>query len=148
MAFFNGQPGVGGALTQPQVPVGQAQPEKIGLWQRFRDKLASDPNLRMALMTTGNQMLKTPQPGQSGFDIFSDAAQAGIGTLDTLRQRDRRQGLEDKDRAFRQDATTQQLGMQEQQVAQGGERLDIARGQLAEGVRQFQAKLQAGNFRS
>jgi len=81
---------IGPALTAPQapapgVPSPQAQP---GLWRKFQQKLVTDPNFRMALLTTGLNLLKTPPFGQSGFDQFANASLAGVGTLDQLRQRD------------------------------------------------------------
>ena len=44
---------IGGALTQPTAPVrgASAPEEQLGLWQKFRQKLATDPNFRMALLT-------------------------------------------------------------------------------------------------
>ncbi len=132
--FSNGlgaAPNVGQALTMPQIPTGQADPSKIGLWQKFREKMANDPNFRMAIMTAGANMLKTPEFGQSGFDTFANAAMAGMGTLDTLRQRTKAETAEAQDRENTAEFRREQLG-------QGDERIALARG--AENQRRVEAQ--------
>lgn len=140
--------GIGQQLTQPQAPVGQADPSQISRWQQFRQKLANDPNLRMALLQTGANLMRSPKLGESGFDVFADAATTGMGTLDQLRQRDKTEGLDERDRTFRENSTTRQIeqgderiGLAETGVEQRAEGLQLQRGQLAESVRQFEARL-------
>lgn len=148
---------MGPDLTQPQAPIAAApaDPSQIGLWQKFKERVQNDPNLRMALLTAGSNMLRTPEFGQSGFDVFANAAGTGIQTLDQLRQRDFRQGERQGDREFEQGATTRRLEQGDRQLGQGEERIDIARtgveqrgealqinrAQLAENVRQFEKTL-------
>ena len=141
-------PDVGGALTQPQAPArsAAAPQEQLGLWHNFQQKLATDPNFRMALLTTGLNMMRTPEPGESGYDVFADASLQGIGTLDQLRQRDigtERQG--------RIDALTErgvEAGERRGDIAQQGleERSAQAAAALAESRRQFDARMAAGDF--
>lgn len=81
----------GAALTAPQNPIrtAPAPQQQLSRWQNFRKKLDDDPNFRMALMTAGLNMLRTPQIGQTGFDTFAEGALSGINTLGQLRQRDK-----------------------------------------------------------
>jgi hypothetical protein len=139
---------IGQLMTQPQAPAraAPAPQEQLGLWQKFQQKLQTDPNFKMALMTAGLNMLKSPGPGQSGFDTFAEGALSGVGTLDQLRQRDRTEGRQD-----------QKLDLAERGVATSEERTGIARttagdtkkaraDSLAETRRQFNERLKAGDF--
>ena len=121
--------GIGRALTGPQIPVQSApvDPSQISKWQAFRQKLASDPNLRMALLTAGVNMMRTPEMGQTGFDVFADAAGTGIGTLDQLRQRDKSERNEASDRQFTRESTGRQLDQGDRRIEQGDEQNEIAR---------------------
>lgn len=123
---FGGGP-TGQALTSPQVPaagVAPTDPSQVGLWQKFQRRMQDDPNLRMAMLTTGLNLLRSPQAGQNNFDVFANATTTGVGTLDQLRQRDisnerldRKEGLDER----RTVAT-------ESNAAAVTERTDIARG--------------------
>lgn len=166
MAFnFPGIPqapsGVGQALTQPQVPaagIAPTDPKQLNLWQRFQERLKQDPNLQMALLTTGLNLLRTPQPGQSGFDVFADAATTGVGTLDQLRQRDKsaaRQVTQDQLAERRVGAAEQGVAISgqnaetnRQRVLQSNEQfktqMELARDKLAEDKRQFNERDKAG----
>jgi hypothetical protein len=115
--------------------------------------MRDDPNFRMALMTTGLNLLRTPERGQSSFDVFADATTTGVGTLDQLRTRDRAEGRED-----------QKIGLAERRTATTEERTDIARtgveqrgaafeasnemakARLEEAQRQFDERMKAGDF--
>ncbi len=117
---------IGQALMGPTVPM-QGTPvptEQVSRWQAFRNKLQNDPNLRMALMTAGLNMMRTPQRGETGFDTFSQGALTGLNTLDQLRQRDQRQLLEAEDRDEERRSTRVREG-------QADERIDVARSQVA-----------------
>lgn len=157
---------VGSVLTQPQAPArGAPVPqEQLNKWQQFRQRLQQDPNLRMALLTTGLNMLRTPPIGQTGFDTFADAAVTGVETFDALNQRTRTQGLEDRDREFRESTTTRGIEQADERIdiartgveqrdeafTQRGEQFDARmehfRNQLAEDQRQFDDRLEAGGF--
>jgi len=107
----------------------------------------------MALLTTGLSLFQTPEFGKSGFDVFSESALRGVGTLDQLRQRD-------IDRTFKEG----EEGRSERRTTAIEERTDIARtatesrsteaaaratsaaATLAENKRQFDARLKAGDF--
>jgi len=140
---FNRIGGLGGALTQPTIPsrAAAAPQEQLGLWQNFRQKLTEDPNLRMALLTAGLNMLKTPGRGQTGFDTFAEGALTGVGTLDQLRQREKAEGLA----AAETEETRRHRGVLEEQ---GEQRLDIAQTQadtsaarVQQSTEQFQENL-------
>ncbi len=131
MATFRGAgqlPGssLGQSLTSPQAPqagltAADINPQDLNLWQKFMQKLRSDPNLRMALLQTGIGMQRTPDFGKNQFDVFADSAQGGIQTLDALRQRDTatEAGLRGESREERQiDIQEQSLGVREQQLEQ------------------------------
>lgn len=89
---------IGNTLTQPIVPTPSVptDPSQVSLWQNFQNRLKQDPNLRMALLTTGLNMMKSQQPGQTGFDTFTNAALTGIGTYDQLKQRDNAARIEEE----------------------------------------------------
>ncbi len=151
---------VGQALAGPVVPTRGAAPvdqNQVNLWQRFQQKLTEDPNLRMALLNTGLNLLRSPSPGQSGFDVFADAASTGVSTLDQLRQRDQQQELLqrreqreetrveqgqqriDNDQAFRTETSARNESQFEQRMTQ-------AQNELAERKRQFDTRNAAGDF--
>lgn len=118
--------GVGGALTNPQMPSrGASAPQaQMNLWQKFQQKLTNDPNFRMALMTTGLNMMRTPKLGESGYDVFADASLQGMGTLDQLRRRDvatERQEKLDELTGQRTAATVQTAETGAARVEQAGE---------------------------
>ena len=155
-------PLVGSALTQPQVPVPGTPPmsaEQPGLWGRFQERLKQDPNLRLALLTTGLNLLKSPQPGQGGFDVFSNAALTGVGTLDQLRQREamqaaqgreeeranRRLDIIDESAETRKDQGERRLTQSDEQFS---ENLKVAQDKLAEDKRQFNERMSVGGFNS
>lgn len=124
-------PTIGGALTpapavQPMPPIaampaGQPPPAAMGppqnpaveqnkgLWRGFFDRLKTDPNFRTAVMQTGAGLMRTPQMGQSGFDVAGQALMNGATTLDILRQRDRMQTIEEQER-------TRKAGLEERGV--------------------------------
>ena len=114
---FGGGGQTGQALTSPQVPaagVAPTDPSQVGLWQKFQQRMKDDPNLRMAMLTTGLNLLRSPQAGQNNFDVFADATTTGVGTLDQLRQRDlsnerldRKEGLDER-RTTAVESNTQQ----------------------------------------
>lgn len=152
-------PLIGSALTQPVLPSqgAQANPEQVGLWGKFQNRLQQDPNLRMALLTTGLNLLRTPQPGQTGFDVFSDAALTGVNTLDQLRQRQRSQTIEEDERARTADIEAREISDREARTGainrrttasanQFMERMRLAREQFSEEKRQFDERLKAGDF--
>lgn len=70
-----------------------------GLWRGFLDKMRTDPNFKQAVQVTAMGMMRSPQMGQNGFDVASQALTTGVTTLDMLRQRDRTQAIEDEERA-------------------------------------------------
>lgn len=111
---------LGKLLTQqavPQMPVlNQQQQERTGPWRNLMQKIQSDPNLKMALLQTGLAMMKGNQPGETGFDIFSNAAQRGLQTFDQLNQRDRTQTIEDSQRAKDNARADTRLGQFDQQL--------------------------------
>lgn len=145
---FGGGP-TGQALTSPQVPAAGAapiDPSQVGLWQKFQQRMKDDPNLRMAMLQTGLNLFRSPEPGRNNFDVFADATSTGVGTLDQLRQRD----LENERRDTAAGEATRRTNI-------SGRRADIAAGQrsdtaearantLTEDARQFDARLEAGDF--
>ncbi len=159
MTLAFGRAPVGAAITQPVMPSAgvAADPGQMNMWQKFQQRLSDDPNLRMALLTTGLNMLRTPQPGQSGFDVFANAAGTGVNTLDQLRQRDRAQEIEDKELTREADIDERRTTALETQVSQTDrrlnmqgnqftERMDRLDAQLQENRRQFNERVQAGDI--
>lgn len=146
-------PGLGQSLTQPQLPaqgVAPTDPSQVGLWQRFQQRLKDDPNLRMALLTTGLNLLKTPQRGESGFDVFSNAALTGVGTLDQLRRRkieDQKAQTEEARRAKELQLAERRTAATEERVTQSAKQFDenlrLSREQFKESKRQFDEKLKS-----
>lgn len=132
-------PLIGNLLTQPQVPTAAPAPtaDKIGLWKKFQQRMEQDPNLRMALLSTGINLLRTPQPGQTGFDVFADAAGTGIGTFDQLNQRDRAQDIEVSEIARQADIDERRTGATESNAASNAARVDIAANNVAVSQDQF-----------
>lgn len=146
---------VGSALTAPQLPSrgAPAPQEQMNLWQKFQQKLTDDPNFRMALMTTGMNMMRTPKLGETGYDVFADASTQGVGMLDQLRQRDvaaERQETQDELSARRTTAveTTAAAATSRAETAATAAEGTVAyqNSALAENKRQFDARLQAGDF--
>ncbi len=140
--------GVGPALTAPQLPskAAAAPQEQLGLWSRFRQKLQDDPNFKMALLTTGFNMMRSPNvmAGENFYDVFADAATTGVGTLDQLRQRD----ITRESIASKEERETKRIGLEERRTAaaestaasgasQRAEQIKVARERLAEDKRQF-----------
>lgn len=105
--------------TQVPLPPEEIAKRKTG-WQALLDQW-HDPNVRSAIVQTGIGLMRSPQYGQSGWDVGANALQAGVGTLEQLRERDRltaeknatiarnqaQTGIENK-RADTQVATSQQ----------------------------------------
>ncbi len=119
----------GSALTQPQAPSrGAPVPqEQLGLWQNFQNKLRTDPDFRMAMLTAGLNMLRTPQIGETGFDTFASGALTGVQTLDQLRQREagtEREGRQDVLAERRVEATESQAETAATSAQQTGERFE------------------------
>jgi hypothetical protein len=105
-------------MVSPAAPA--AAPQAGGLadrWKGFLGRVQSDPNLRMALMQTGAAMMQSPKFGENFGDVFGRAAQTGMLTLDTLRQRDYAQKEREADRTFDRDVKTKQLGNDTQRTA-------------------------------
>ena len=144
---------VGQLLSQPVIPpagVSTPEPQNVGRWQAFQERLKNDPNLKMALLVTGLNLLKSQQPGQTGFDTFSNAALQGVGTLDTLRQRDLQQQQLEADKAFQQGQTERRTSAVEknastsatralQSADQFNKNYELAKSQLDESVRHNKA---------
>lgn len=151
MPLFNpGATPLGAALIQPPVPTpgpaSTADPEQRNIWQKFMQRLDQDPNLRMALLSTGLNLLKDPNPGSSGFDQFANSALTGVQTLDTLRQRESGQQIQarQEDRADRRvDLQEEGLDVQRESLGQRrrsfDERMNIARDRLDETKRHNRA---------
>lgn len=140
--------GVGDILTQPQLPSrGAPVPqEQLGLWQKFQQKLQNDPNFRMALLQTGLGFLKSPQIGESGFDVFANASQQGISTLHQLRQGDI--GTERQERLDKLTERGVAAGESRAETAETAalDRKEAERARLEESKRQFDARAAAGDF--
>jgi hypothetical protein len=67
----------------------QAMPkieENKSLWKSMFDKVRNDPNIQQALMATGLGMMRSPQVGQSGWDVGANAVAGGMSTLQQNRQ--------------------------------------------------------------
>jgi hypothetical protein len=64
----------------------------------------------MALMQTGAAMMQSPRFGENVGDVIGRAAQTGIMTLDTLRQRDRAQKEREEDRKFQRENESARTG--------------------------------------
>ena len=150
---------LGASIVQPPIPArgAPADPNQVGLWKRFQDRLTADPNLRMALLTTGLNMLRTPQPGQNGFDVFANAASTGLNTLDQLRQRDVLLGQQERQEARadrgldirEEDSQARDLDRDEdraQRASQFDQRMSQLAAQLTENQRQFDTRNAAGDF--
>lgn len=135
---------IGSLLTQPQVPTAAPAPapDQLNLWQKFNERLKQDPNLRMALLGTGLNLLRTPQPGQSGFDVFADAATQGINTFDQLNQRDRTQEIEMQEIARQADIDERRTAATEETAAASTSRANIAAEQAKLSAERFNANLQ------
>lgn len=85
----------------PPAPVPVGSPEHAAnksKWQQFLGQM-DDPNFRQAVMQTGLQLMKSPQRGQSGWDVASNALSTGVSTLQGLREHDRQIALQTADRA-------------------------------------------------
>lgn len=147
-------------LTKTPIPIASApvDPSQLSLWQKFQQRLQNDPNLRTALLTAGLNMLRSPRQGETGFDTFAQGALTGVNTLDQLRQRDRAQQTAAADSAFNRQATQQQLDIADRRAGAAEKRNEILASEqanqtaqfeakLAEQKRQFDARLQAGDFK-
>lgn len=91
-------PDFSGIMSQPiDVSAPEFEVRKTG-WQKILDNL-HDPNVQQALVQTGLGLMKTPQAGQNNYDVIANGIQAGVGTLQALRERDRQQKLQDEEKA-------------------------------------------------
>jgi hypothetical protein len=102
---------------EPQAPMppgarttGGIVPPATTRWGQFLQNIKTDPNLRMALMQTGAAMMQSPRFGENVGDVIGRAAQTGIMTLDTLRQRDRAQKEREEDRKFQRENESARTG--------------------------------------
>jgi hypothetical protein len=80
----------------------------VGAWKNFITQLQTDPNMRKALFQTGVGLMKTPELGKSGWDTASEALNRGMMTLETLREQQRRQKLEEREEV-RKDETLEDV---------------------------------------
>lgn len=92
-------------FNPPQATMGPQQDSQVGgLNFLGRIKQAwQDPNMRQAVMSAGLNLMRTPQLGQNGWDTAANALQAGMGTLEGLRERDRKRNQENEDRRIREE---------------------------------------------
>jgi len=120
---------IGDLLLDPSTlqapPIGNipapAQPnleENKNLWRKFLAQ-TQDPNFRQALLATGTGLMRSTQPGQSGWDVAANALQGGVQRLTGLREaeRARNQATVERDR---------QAGVQKQQLQLQGQQVDIS----------------------
>lgn len=70
-----------------RLPPEELEKRKTG-WKALLAKW-DDPNVRAAVVQTGLGLMKSPSYGQSGWDVGANALQAGVGTLQSMRERDR-----------------------------------------------------------
>lgn len=79
-------------MDSPQIEVTEpVLQQRKGMWAKFMGQM-QDPNFRQALMATGVGMMRSPQVGESGWDVAGTALNSGIGTLRNLRAYDSEQG--------------------------------------------------------
>lgn len=119
---------IGPALIGPMAPTPPQTPAEVeqnkGLWRTFLDRMKTDPQFKMSVQQTAIGMMKSPQIGQNSFDVLGNALQGGITTLDTLRQRERTQKIEDEERKRKAGIENRQTAAQETTAAATAKRAD------------------------
>lgn len=89
-------------FPQIQIPAGQGPNMGPG----FLGNIAQawqDPNVRQAVLSTGLNLMRSPGYGQNGWDVAANSLQTGMGTLQSLRERDRQRALEAEDRKIKEE---------------------------------------------
>ena len=94
------------------------------------DSIRNDPNLKQALFQTGPGFIRTPQPGQSGWDVASEALMGGAGTLHALREKERQLKAAAEATAFQRAALAREEGREEKKLGMEGTRLEAYTGEL------------------
>jgi hypothetical protein len=79
--------------------------ENKSLWKSFIDKVQGDPNLRMALMSMGAGMLRSPGFGQNAGDVIGSSVAQGISTFAQGRQQDKQNAMAEQEQQRKQKET-------------------------------------------
>jgi hypothetical protein len=108
------------------------------LWRNFLSNL-NDPNVKQAIMTTGVNLLRSPQYGQNSGDVIANALGTGVQTLQGLRNLDYQKGQATQ-------ARTDKLGQQSTENQQGQQRIDISRAQQGTYQQQVESQANATNM--
>lgn len=147
MMLAGGGPAAGMAGGPAPLPQEQKK-ENPSRWANFMSNLKNDPNLQMAMLQTGLQMMQPGQPGQTPIGNIAGAVQGGVSTLDMLRQRDSQQQIEARDRALTEGRQEEDLrmrreglGMQREQLRQQGRAQDRLASESAANMRMAEERL-------
>lgn len=152
--------GIGELLAQNPMVMQAPEPtmempklqENKSLWKSFMDKAQSDPNIRMALMSMGAGMLKSPGFGQNVGDVLGSSIAQGMGTFVQGRQMDSQTALAQAEQTRKQketdtgaavaqqNASTYATGVQQQGAAA---QANIEQGKTQTAIAQAKANLEA-----
>lgn len=99
--------------------------ERKNLWRKTIDKIKTDPNFKQSVMTTGLNLMRSPGQGQNGWDVASNALQAGVTTLQALRERDKNDKIAEEDRALKKRDTESAIAARDKGVQLDEKKLGI-----------------------
>jgi hypothetical protein len=97
-----------------------------GLWRGFFDKVRTDNNFRTSVLMTGLGMMRSQRPGENAGDVIGQSLQTGVQTLDTLRQRQRTQEIDDAERKRKAGLDERQTVVGERGATSQEKQVDIA----------------------
>jgi hypothetical protein len=99
--------------------------ERKNLWRKTIDKIKTDPNFKQSVMQTGLGLMRSPGQGENGWDVASKALQSGVTTLQTLRERDKKDKIAQEDRALNQRNVESSIAARDKGVALDEKKLGI-----------------------
>jgi hypothetical protein len=105
----------GGAMPPPPPPqAGPVGGRLAQLWEAFK----TDPNMRQAVLAASTAMMQSPPAGQNSLGMIGAGIQQGMQTFDSLKQRDRAQGLDEQRYAEQTDLKRQGVELQKRGLEQ------------------------------
>lgn len=95
--------------------------ENRGKWKDFMDRMQNDPHMKQSVLQMGLRMMQGPQNGQNNLSLAGSSLEAGVNTLQALRERDRLHQIEAEDRLLKRKDTESQISTRDRttSVAEG-----------------------------
>ncbi len=83
-------------IPDPNKDIQVSGPELEQRKAGWREALSqwNNPNMRQAIMQTGIGLMRSPNYGESGWDVAANALTSGVGTLEKLNERDRQRKMQ------------------------------------------------------